>query len=313
MELFFNELSIHNQFQSKDDFKAAVHQFRMYREVVTNAGLRLYIHRNIFERPTLGITFRKGIQKYFQRQQVRTLMNWFSKDGFFLPDDACADVEDRFVCYFPDGAEEKNKDVTESALGECAFRKIAGEDTGSISLEKSKFSWSPIKIILSKSDEEALIDNDYTLYSLKERLDGLLPYMSSWPMLVERIEHLPNITLEPYVKDKLIINPFSKNIAEGIYCCAKELSEMSTAASLEQFNELFVKYATGTKARFSDSSAGEKRDFKAVLTFDVDDEQRLCPYHGKIKIQQYRIHIVDRPAYQKSIRVVYIGPKLTKR
>ncbi len=83
MEFFFNELSIHNQFQSKDDFKAAVHQFRRYREVVTEAGLRLYIHRNIFERPTLGSTFRKGIQKYFKRQQVRTLMNWLSKDGFF--------------------------------------------------------------------------------------------------------------------------------------------------------------------------------------------------------------------------------------
>ncbi len=312
MEFFFNELSIHNQFQSKDDFKAAVHQFRRYREVVTEAGLRLYIHRNIFERPTLGSTFRKGIQKYFKRQQVRTLMNWLSKDGFFLPDDAYADTEDQFVCYYLEDEEENSKDITGSALAECAFRKIAGEDTGSISFEQSKFSWSPIKILLSKSDE-ALIDNDYTLYSLRKRLEGLLPSMISWSMLLERIEHLPNVTPEPYVKTRLITNPFSQNIAEGIYSRAKELSEMATAASLEQFNELFVKYATGAKSRFSDSSPSEKRDFKTVLTFHVDDKQRLCPYHGKVKIQQYRIHIVDRPAYQRSTRVVYIGPKLTKR
>ena len=231
---------------------------------------------------------------------------------FFLPDDACADAEDSFVCYYPEDAEEKSKDITGSALAECAFRKIAGEDAGSISLEKSKFSWSPIKVVLSQS-EEAIFDNDYTLHFLGQRLEGLLPPMSSWPVLMERIEHLPNVTLEPYVKTRLITNPFSRNVAEGIYSRAKELSEMTTATSLEQFNELFAKYATGTNAKFSDSSTSEKRDFKDSLTFFVDDEQRLCPYHGKVKIQQYRIHLVDRPAYERSARVVYIGPKLTKR
>ncbi|NOX32862.1 MAG: hypothetical protein GXP56_03870 [Deltaproteobacteria bacterium] len=312
MEFFFNELSIHNQFQSKEEFKAAVHLFRRYRQAVTEAGFRLYIHRNIFERPALGNTFRKGIQKHFERQQVRTLMNWFSKDGFFLPDDACADTEDRFVCYYPEDVKAKSKDITKSALAECAFRKIAGEDAGSISLEQSKYSWSPIKVLLSQSDE-AIFDNDYTLHSLGQRLEGLLSPISSWSVLMKRIEQLPKVTIEPYMKTRLITNPFSQNIAEGIYTRAKELSEMTTATSLEQFNELFVKYATGTKARFSDSSSSEKRDCKDALTFFIDDEQRLCPYHGKVKIQQYRIHLVDRPAYGRSARVVYIGPKLTKR
>jgi len=295
-----------------EEFKTSVHLFRRYKQTVTEAGFRLYIHRNIFERPVLGNTFRKGIQKYFKRQQVRSLMNWFSKDGFFLPDDACADTEDSFVCYYPEDAEEKSKDITGSALAECAFRKIAGEDAGSISLEQSKFSWSPIRVLLSQLDE-AIIDNDYTINSLKQRLEVLLPPISSWSVLMNRIESLPKLTLEDYVKTKLITNPFSQNVAEGIYARAKELSEMATATSLEQFNELFAKYATGTKARFSDSSPSEKRDFKEVLTFLIDDKKNLCPYHGKVKIQQYRIHLVDRPAYEKFARVVYIGPKLTKR
>ena len=239
-------------------------------------------------------------------------MNWFSKDGFFLPDDAYADTEDSLVCYFPGDAEEKSKDITASALAECAFRKIAGEEAGSISLEQSKFSWSPIKVLLSQLDE-AILDNDYTIHSLKQRIEVLLPPISSWSVLMNRIESLPKVILEPYVKTRLITNPFSQNVAEGIYTRAKELSEMATATSLEQFNELFAKYATGTKARFSDSSPSEKRDFKDVLTFLIDDKQSLCPYHGKVKIQQYRIHLVDRPAYERFARVVYIGPKLTKR
>ncbi len=312
MEFFFNELSIHNQFQSREDFKNAVNLFRSYREDVAKAGFRLYIHRKIFERPALGNTFRKGIQMCFSQQQIRTLMNWFSKDGFFLPDDAYADTEDRFICCYPKGAEKESEDITESALAECAFRKMAGESAGSISLEPSKFSWSPIKVLLSQSDE-VIIDNDYTLLSLRRRLERLLPPIASWSVLMDRIECLPNVILEHQVKTKLIINPFSQNVAEGIYTRAKELSEMATATSLEQFNELFAQYATGTKARFSDSSPSEKREFKDALTFDVDDEQRLCPYHGKVKMQQYRIHLADRPAYGRTARIVYIGHKLTKR
>ena len=53
-------------------------------------------------------------------------MNWFSKGGFFLPDDAYADTEDSFICYYPDDAKEESEDITDSALAECAFRKIVG-------------------------------------------------------------------------------------------------------------------------------------------------------------------------------------------
>ncbi|MCI5161028.1 MAG: hypothetical protein D3917_03195 [Candidatus Electrothrix sp. AX5] len=313
MEFFFNELSVHNQFQSKKDFQNAVLLFRNYRKIITEAGFRMYIHRNILERSALGYTFRKGLQVCFDRQQVRTLMNWLSKDGFFLPDDACADTgKDRFICHYPEEMHKEPEDITGSALAECAFRKIAGADAGSISLEQSNFSWSPIKISLLQSDE-AIIDNDYTPHSLGQRLVGYLPLMSSWSVLLERIEELPAVTIDPDVKKRLIANPFSQNVAEGIYFRAKELNEMSTATSIDRFNELFSKYATGEKARFSDSSPTEKREHKGALTFLVDDERRLCPYHGKVKIQQYRMHLASRPAFGKPARIVYIGPKLTKK
>ena len=109
-----------------------------------------------------------------------------------MPDDAYADTEDSFICYYPDDAKEESEDITDSALAECAFRKIAGEDAGSISLEQSKFSWSPIKVLLSQSDE-AIIDNDYTLLSLRQRLEGLLSPISSWSVLMERIEYKSEI------------------------------------------------------------------------------------------------------------------------
>ena len=316
MDFFFNELSIHNQFQSQDDFLAAVIQFRGYREAVTGAGFRFYIHRRILERPVFGQNFRKGIQKFCNRQQVQTLMNWLSKSGVFLPDDACAAPDDRFLCHRSEESGRRNDDVTGSALAECAFRMSLGENGCAISLEQSEYHWSPLKIFFLQSDaptEEIFIENDYSLILLRQRLDGLLPPIASWPVLLERINQLPKVSIEAGVEDILLKNPFTANVAKGLYECATALSEMATAETLGQFNELFAKYATGEKARFSDSSASEKRDFKFALTFTVDGRERLCPYHGKVKMQQYRMHLVERPAFGRPARIVYIGPKLTRR
>jgi hypothetical protein len=311
MDFFFNELSVHDQFQTQVDFKAAVNQFRQYRRTVTNADFRMYIHRNILERPVLGRSFRRGIQTCFNQQQIRTLMNWLNKDGVFLPDDAYAEATDQFTCYFPEDSDEESRNITGSALAECAFRKMNDKETCSISLEQSEYDRSPIKVSLEQFGEID-VENEYTEQLLAQRVTSLLPTISSWPILLDRIQQLPGVTTEDYVLDSLSGNPFARNVAEGLYVCATALSEMATAPSLEQFNELYAKYATGGKARFSDSSTREKRDFKESLTFEVDGEQQLCPFHGKVKIQQYRIHLVKKPAFQNHARIVYIGPKLTK-
>ena len=311
MDFFFNELSIHDQFQSRAEFKTAVSQFRKYRDAVTGADFRFYIHRNILKRRVVGNSFRSGIQACFNRQQVRTLMNWFNKDGSFLPDDAYSAAEDRFTCYFPGVSEEASRNVTGTALAECAFRKMSGENTYLTSLEPSEYNWIPIRVSMELFGD-TVIENDYTEQLLTRRLARLLPAISSWPVLLDRIELLPGVILETEVMEKLRANPFARNIAEGLYVCAIALSEMATAPSLEQFNELYAKYATGMNARFSDSSAGEKRKFKENLTFKVDNEPCLCSYHGKVKIQQYRMHLEKKPVFQNPARIVYIGPKLTK-
>ncbi len=313
MEFFFNELSIHDQFHSKEDFKAAIKQFREYRETIKNAGFIMYIHRGILERPVLGNNFRKEIQACFDQQQVRTLMNWFNKAGSFLPDESYADVTDRFICHHPVNLGGGSTDITDSAMAECAFRCIVDEEASSISLKQSEFAWSPIQVSLEGSDTGTTFENFYSPPSLTNRVVRLRPAVSSWDMLLNRIDQLSGVTVEPYVLKRLRVNAFAQNVAEGLYVCAEALSEMATASSLDQFNELFTKYATGRKARFSDSSTSEKDDFEGALSFEVDGEQRICPYHGKVKIQQYRIHLVDRPSYGNSIRIVYIGPKLTKK
>ncbi len=311
MEFFFNELSIHNQFLSQGDFKAAVGQFRSCREDITAAGFRFYLHRNLLNRPALGTSFRKGVQRCFTSQQVRALMNWFSKDGYFLPDEACTEMEDCFTCYFKGDEGIENRDVSDSGLAECAFRKLNDSAACSVSLEASEYNWTPVTVVLEGYGETDMV-NYFTNHLLATCLDDLQSSISSWSVLLDRIEQLPEVSVASYVLDRLNANPFSENIANGLYVCARALSEMATAVSLDEFNELFAKYCTGGKARFSDSSNDEKERFKSDLTFDVDGEKTLCPYHGKVKIQQYRLHLAERPVFERSARVVYVGPKLTK-
>ncbi len=57
-------------------------------------------------------------------------------------------------------------------------------------------------------------------------------------------------------------------------------------------------------------------EIKKDMTFtDPEDAQKglFCSWHGKIKTPQIRIHFEWlRPKGQRSIKVAYIGPKITK-
>jgi hypothetical protein len=96
--------------------------------------------------------------------------------------------------------------------------------------------------------------------------------------------------------------------------CRETQEGALTAAGLELYNKFFA----GQKAPFSDESDANKNDFAQELTFrDPADAGKMlfCSWHGKVKFgSQYRMHFEwPRPAGQFSIKVVYIGPKITKR
>ena len=95
---------------------------------------------------------------------------------------------------------------------------------------------------------------------------------------------------------------------------ARELSPSSALSDHGQ--ELWQKYCVGERSWFSDESPNDKRYFKHELSFpDPDDNANKldCSWHGKVKISQFRIHFQwPRPAGQAHLKVVYIGPKITK-
>jgi hypothetical protein len=80
--------------------------------------------------------------------------------------------------------------------------------------------------------------------------------------------------------------------------------------------ELLRKFFQGANPPFTDESVPNKRDFAKDLSFpDPANGQQIlfCPWHGKISSGFFRIHFEwPRPRGQRQIKVVYIGPKITK-
>ena len=76
--------------------------------------------------------------------------------------------------------------------------------------------------------------------------------------------------------------------------------------------ELREEHFVGKKAQFS----SEKPRRESDLSFpdpDNSTRQLFCPWHGKVKLGQFRIHFEwPRPDNQRDIKVAYIGPKITK-
>jgi hypothetical protein len=71
----------------------------------------------------------------------------------------------------------------------------------------------------------------------------------------------------------------------------------------------------GERAWFTNESKSNERRFQHELTFADPTSGRplFCPWHGKINVDQFRMHFEwPRPQGQRVIKVVYVGPKITR-
>lgn len=146
---------------------------------------------------------------------------------------------------------------------------------------------------------------------------------SSWSELLTTARaSMRLLVFSDQIIEQLRPRPFHPGVARRIRELLQILEDPATETD-EDFSlsaagiALQQRHFVGEKASFSDESAANKTDFKRDLTFRDPaggGEDLFCPWHGKIKIGQYRIHFEwPRPKGQRQIKVVYIGPKKTKR
>jgi hypothetical protein len=318
MEVLLNELSLHGQFASVQDFQIAIETVMSARSKMRQFGGVLRCHRNLSQaQVTFALSLQQAVSQ-FDENKRRIFMSWLTKEGPFWEDSRQHGADDYF--------ESQNQIVTDNALGEAAYHRFNDNNYQTFSLIPSGWQINPITVNWHRNnDEDVPIDviNHWDVNSLEIALQATAPPITSWQQLAKDIpNHCPNLMFSQESFSYLYSHPFVDSAAKQIVERLKVLDKFKTCFDAQgqrthEGQRLYQDHFTGDKAWFSDSSESEKIEFKNELTFkhpNNKNKKLFCPWHGKIKAQQQiRIHFsypiyADEPLY-----VPYIGPKLTKK
>ena len=246
-------------------------------------------------------------------------MSWLTHHGPFWDDIRRHDAGDWLEC--------RGEIVTDSAVGEAAYRTMHGVESALISARPSNWDYSPVEVIWRREaegldDRNAALDNWRDGAALEEWLQSAPPSIRSWADLGEPSRmRFTRLTFADRCFEPLAGVPFARSAADRMVFLLSALdsfaSEFDASGSrTPEGSRIYREYFAGEEASFSDSSDSEKRRFRARLTFphpDKPGESMFCTWHGKMRHMTLRLHFswpvrADEPVY-----VVYAGPKLTKR
>ncbi len=317
MELFFNELSIDGQFPDLSSFQRAIGRLMTMRNQARRHGRELYCHGNILQAKVTGDQVLPRAVQVMKPNERRAFMQWLTKTGPFWERERIHDSDDFLEC--------QERIVTDTAIGEAAFRRFRGLDYQLVSLIPSSWNDSSLKVWwrqTGEDDRSVSIPNHTTHQQLSSALESSSEAIDSWIRLETHCRRrFPSLTISGSAFDHLDGQPFVKSASERIIVLLDVLEKLKNANDASgnrtaEGHHLYQNYFTGEKARFSDSSDGEKRDFNKEMTFphpEKPGQSIKCTWHGKIKTPQYRIHFSQPISAHTPLYVVYVGPKITKR
>ncbi|MDV6346804.1 hypothetical protein R2083_04640 [Nitrosomonas sp. Is35] len=316
MEVLLNDLSLHGQFASIHDFQNAIRSIMRMRNKVQQFGRELYCHRNlVLAKVTYEMTMQQAVM-YFDQNERRAIMGWLTQYGPFWEDSRNHGPDDYF--------ESQKQIVTDTALGEAAYRCFSGSEYQLISLATSDWLFTPIRVVWYRDDQITDIDvfNHWKTNTLETALQVSSPLIQSWEQLASTMRgRCANLIFAADSFKPLRGHPFVSSAAQRIVELLQILDKLKSCFDTQgqrtaEGHEIYQNHFTGNKAWFTDSSDSEKTEFKAELTFshpENESETLFCTWHGKIKTPQFRIHFSFPISGNEPLYVVYVGPKLTKR
>ena len=317
MEVLVNDLSLHGQFPDIASFFDAIDRLMVSRYRSKRFGRELYCHRNMaYAQVTRDLTMPQAVQ-LLSSDKKKAVILWLTKNGPYWEDARLHNSDDFMEC-----AEQI---VTDTAIGEAAFRRFHGGDCHLFSVMPSAWERSPLLVCWHRVDgdnRETSIVNYINTASLEAALRLAPEPIHSWEQLavVCRIR-FPHISFSVDAFVPFRGHPFvpgaANQLIDRLEVLAKYLNCFDEDGErTEDGDRLYRDFFTGKKAWFTDSSSDEKNYFKSELTFkhpDVQGQTLFCPWHGKVKTPQLRIHF-SWPIYpNEPLYVVYVGPKITKR
>lgn len=317
MDLFINDLSFHGQFPDLSGFNDAISRLMHMRAECKKFRRELYCHRNL---PFAQITHHHSMAqavRSLDRDKQAALMQWITRQGPFWEDQRTHSSDEYLEC--------RNEIVTDSALGEAAFRCYKGDNSQVVSVIPSDWDAAPIAARYVQCDGtfcDLAVGNHTEPASLLVVLKSASDPIESWQELSEICSaRFSEIVFSSDAFSPLNGHPFSQGVAERIVERLGILQMLKCAVDengnrTHEGHTLYQDYFMGDKAWFSDSTDEEKRTFKKELTFNhplAANSQLFCPMHGKVKTPQIRLHFSWPFQHEAPVFVVYVGPKITKR
>ncbi len=215
--------------------------------------------------------------------------------------------------------------VNDTAVGEAAMHLLQGAPRSLVSFAPSDWERTPVAVDRVQDDGNRTtvsVPNAWTQTQLDEALQAAERPLQSWSDLVRwaGIE-CPRLTLTAQVITALDGWPFIPGAAERFQIMLKALDRLKLCfgadgrRTTEGF-EVYRTYFHGKYPWFTDSSDSEKSEFRSELTFPHPErpgEVLFCPWHGKVKNPQLRVHFSYPIEHDEPLYIVYIGPTITKR
>ena len=316
MDILANDLSIHGQFHDIRSFRDAFGRLMKMRGAARRAGHQIHCHRALLTVEAMpGISLQQALQRLTINER-RSAMSWLASAGPFWDDLRRHGGDDYLEC--------RGEVVTDSAVGEAAFRVMHDVECGLASVTPSEWDFSPVKVAWKRGEgvEErcAHLKNWCDAATMAKQLRPAA--VGSWRDLARAVaDRFERLTFSDDCFRPLDGIPFARSSADRVVVLLGTLNRLALSYDKDgnrtaEGHRLYQDHFTGQNAWFSDSSATEKRRFRNELTFshpDRDGNKLFCPMHGKEYGSMLRLHFSWPIRYREPVYVAYVGPKLTKR
>ena len=319
MDLIFNDLSIHGQFYDVQEFGKSIGTIQAMRSIAKRHELDIHCNRGVLSaEPISGIPISQAVAG-FSREKQRSIMSWLTNSGPFWDDLRKHGSDDYLDC--------RGEVVTDSGVGEAAFRTLSGTKCTLVSCVPSNWDYAPVEVVFRKTEDEvanltAMLLNWRSKSDCEEGFAEEEPPVSTWKELESKCSR--QFSRLHFAEDafaKLSSRPFVKSAAGRLFFLLGVIDQRArefelTGVPTKEAHRIERNFFSGANALFTDSSETEKREFQDQLTFPhpaKPQQSIFCPWHGKERRLTLRIHFSWPIRHDEPVYIVHVGPKITKR
>ncbi len=286
----------------------------------------IYCHRALLTtEPMPGTSMQQALEYLTDHSQRRSIMVWLTRGGPFWDDARRHGPNDWLECR--NEGKFLGEIVTNSAVGEAAYRTLHGVETALISATPSNWEFSPVKIawrhgIENTETRVSKLKNWLQISELEVSLRAMDPPLHSWDSLRKKSEvRFQKLRLADNSFDPLIGATFVRSSANRVLALFDILDKIAhafdeTGKRTSEGHRLHKDFFQGDRAWFTDSSDSEKSKFRKDMTFPHPDDSEtklFCTWHGKENHSKLRVHYWWSEAANDPVYIVYVGPKITKK